>query len=226
MVKKFHCFQSERIYKEANHACIGISPFNSYFSETTIRSLAYWADQNFKSFSIFIPDKPTVYTLNALGYSIEKSIKQSNKQCRYLKNKIKKALLALEKTSVEIEAIILDGDKLETNSQFQSTYEEIVWNFENDPHFRTDCLEASKWVLETKIKDKRQLTESALQTAVKYFLYEIPIFINTANIVQKESSLFCYHQAPNFLKKMYECRFNLKPESNQGFAELFEFKAN
>lgn len=226
MVKKFHCFQSERIYNEANHACLGISPFNSYFSESTIKNLAQWADQNFKSFSIFIPDKPTVYTLNALGYSLEKSIKQSNKQCRYLKNKIKKALLAIEKTQEEIETIILDGEKLDNNLQFQNTYNKIVWNFENDAVFRADCLEASKWVLSTRAKDKNQLTEGALQTAVKYFLYEIPIFIDSANIVNQESSLFCYHQAPNFLKKMYECGFDLKPESNQGFAELFEFKMN
>lgn len=226
MVKKFHCYQSERIYNEANHACLGISPFNSYFSESTIKNLANWADQNFDSFSIFIPDKPTVYTLNALGYSIQKSIKQSNKQCRYLKNKIKKALLSIEKTEEEINAIILDGEKLENNKRFQNMYDKIVWNFENDSTFRSDCLEASKWVLETKIKDDSQLTEEALQTAVKYFLYEIPIFIDTANIVNKESSLFCYHQAPSFLKKMYECGFNLKPQSNQGFAELFEFKLN
>lgn len=226
MIKKFHCCQSERIYNEANHACLGISPFNSYFSESTIKNLADWADKNFDSFNIFIPDKPTVYTLNALGYSIEKSVKQSNKQCRYLKNKIKRALQSIGKSEDEVEAIILDGEKLDNNERFRSSYDKIIWNFENDSFFRANCMEASKWVLEAKVRDSSQLTENALQTAVKYFLYEIPIFIDAANIIGKDSSLFCYHQAPSFLEKMYECEFDLKPQPNQGFAELYEIMVN
>jgi cyclo(L-tyrosyl-L-tyrosyl) synthase len=222
MIRKLHCSQSNRIYREANHACLGISPFNSYFSMTTIENLAHWADTNFNAFSIFIPDKPTVYTLNALGYSLEKSAKESNKQCRYLKNKIRKALYTIGKTDHEIEAIILDGAKLDENARFQYMHRQILWNFENDATFRADCLEASKWVLASKAKHETQLTEAALLTAVKYFLYEIPIFIDTANIVGENSSLFCYHQVPSFLEKMYRCGFNLKPQCNQGFAELQE----
>ena len=226
MIKKFHCYQSEKVYNEGNHACLGISPFNSYFKEQTIKNLAYWASENFVSFSIFIPDKPTIYTLNALGYSLEKAMKESNKQSRYLKNQIKRALLSIGKQYDELDSILLDAEKLDKNEQFLKTYKTIIWYFENDPAFRESCLDASKWVLQAKMKTGFQLTEKALHTAVKYFLYEVPIFIDTANIIGKDSSLFCYHQAPLFLQKMYSCGFNLKPRSNQGFAELHQIVTN
>lgn len=226
MIKKFYCHRSERIYKEANHTCLGISPFNSYFSESTIRSLAAWADNNFDSFTVFVPDKPTVYTLEAIGYSIEKSKKQSKKQCKYLKNKIKKALFSVGKKDEEIEEMILDGKKLNNNARFRSTYDKVLWHYNNDSTFQSSCLEASKWALKSKVKDESQLTIQAMQIAVKYFLYEIPIFIDAANIIGKKSSLFCYHQTPLFLEKMYERKFHLKPEVNQGFAELHEVALN
>lgn len=219
MIKKLYHHQSEKIYTEANHACIGIRLFNSYFTESIIKKLIYWGNENFTFFNIFIPDRPTVYALNAMGYSMEKSISRTEKQYKYVKNKVRKALLSLGKNQQEIDAIILDGSKLEKNTNFQTTYEEVVWHFENDISFRLHCLEASKWVLQEKIREI-DLTEEMLYIAVKYFLYEIPVFINAANIVGQDSSLFCYHQIPSFLQKIYEYQFKLKPQDNQGFAEL------
>lgn len=74
------------------HICFGISPFNSYFSESRIESLARWGSQHFRSMHFFVPDGPTVYTLEALGYDSEKAAWKARRQCQYLHNKITKAL--------------------------------------------------------------------------------------------------------------------------------------
>lgn len=50
------------------HAVIGVSPFNSYFSEGNIASLIAWAKANFRAFHIYLPDGPSQFTLEALGY--------------------------------------------------------------------------------------------------------------------------------------------------------------
>ncbi|MBY0580996.1 MAG: tRNA-dependent cyclodipeptide synthase [Rickettsiales bacterium] len=47
---------------EKSHCILGISPFNSFFSEENITTLINWANTQFRSFQIFIPDKISYYT--------------------------------------------------------------------------------------------------------------------------------------------------------------------
>lgn len=63
---------SRKIFEKKNHACLGISPFNSCFSEERIGTLAEWAMKEFETFHLFVPDIPSAFTLEALGYSQEK----------------------------------------------------------------------------------------------------------------------------------------------------------
>ncbi|OZH53372.1 hypothetical protein AFK68_18095 [Hydrocoleum sp. CS-953] len=55
------------LYERGEHAVLGISPFNSFFSEKNIATLSNWAMNNFKSFNLFIPDEPYVYTVMVFG---------------------------------------------------------------------------------------------------------------------------------------------------------------
>lgn len=78
----------ESIYADKEHVCFGISPFNSYFSETKIRDLAMWGRSNFKAMHFFMPDVPAAYTLEAIGYSSEKAEWKARRQAQGLRNKI------------------------------------------------------------------------------------------------------------------------------------------
>ena len=44
-----------------SHCILGISPFNSFFSEENITALLNWANIQFRSFQIFIPDQISYY---------------------------------------------------------------------------------------------------------------------------------------------------------------------
>src|ERR1700688_333964 len=89
---------SKSIYKQRSHVLIGVSPFNSYFSEKNITTIIQWAKRNFKLVNIFIPDDMSIYTLKAIGYSQEKAEFKTRRQDIYLKNKVFRALknLSLE----------------------------------------------------------------------------------------------------------------------------------
>lgn len=216
-VERFLSTNSERVIEKVEHACIGVSPFNSYFSENTLFILASWAKFNFKSFSIFIPDEPAVYTMMALGYSERESIKKVKKQNRYLRNKVARALMLTGISMNEIDNYILNWKELTSRSIFNEIHNEINEAFEWDSDFRKACIEASRWVLENKM-DPTQITEAQLEIAVKYFLAECPLFVNTAAIVGAESSVFCYHQSPPFLVDLYESKLSVKPAMNQSYA--------
>lgn len=70
---------SEEIYLKKEHALIGISPFNSYFTVETMAKLLNWAFSTFDKVDIIIPDKISFYSLLGFGYSEETALKRSIK---------------------------------------------------------------------------------------------------------------------------------------------------
>lgn len=206
-----------QVFERREHCCFGISPFNSYFSEERIRELALWGRCEFKSMHFFVPDVPAVYTLEAQGYARDKAEWKARKQAQYLKNKIRRALGALSITDQEVSEMILDWERLASIPRYNALLREITDLFENDEGFRMKCLSASRWVLMHKVSDGNQFSDYALRTAVKYFLSEIPLFADTAGIVGKDASVFCYHQRVEFLEFLYARKLSFKPQTNQGF---------
>ncbi|MER5918498.1 tRNA-dependent cyclodipeptide synthase, partial [Streptomyces sp. NPDC001982] len=79
----------------AEHACFGISPFNSYFSTARVRELAAWGLARFERVDFFVPDAPSAFTLEALGYTPEKAAWKARRQGQYIRNKIVTALKSL-----------------------------------------------------------------------------------------------------------------------------------
>jgi cyclo(L-tyrosyl-L-tyrosyl) synthase len=210
----------ERNFDRREHCCFGISPFNSYFSEERIRELARWGRREFKSMHFFVPDLPAVYTLQAQGYALDKAEWKARRQAQYLKNKIRRALESISISNEEISEMILDWERLIASPSYTSLLNEVTELFETDPAFQTKCLEASRWVMNQKISDESELTDEVLRLAVKYFLCEIPLFADTAGIIEKNTSVFCYHQRVEFLEEFYRGALSYKPQLRQGFIVL------
>ncbi len=207
-------------YNSRSHICFGISPFNSYFSEARIQSLCEWGLKNFASMHLFVPDVPSAYTMEALGYSSEKSAWKARRQSNYLHNKIFRVLKGLGVTGDAAFQMVLDWEKLSANPQYQYHLNEVHELFEIDADFKSICLEASRWVMERKIENIDLLSEQALALAVKYFLTEIPLFANTPDILGIESSVFCYHQVIPFLENLYQGKMAKKVSPAQGYVQL------
>jgi len=202
------------------HAVFGISPFNSYFSEAQITNIAHWGYLNFKSIHLFMPDIPSAYTLEALGYSPQKAEKKARRQANYLRNKMIRALENIGISETQTVEIILDWKKLETNPYYQSVYKKCINLFETDTEFHRGCLESSKWVLHKRVDNGEVIPEATLNIAVKYFLAEMPLFIDSVGILNKKASVFCYHQCPEFLRTLYEKRYQNLVKPYQGFIQL------
>ena len=209
-----------RNYDNRTHICFGISPFNSYFSEARIHSLCEWGLQNFSSMHLFVPDVPSAYTMEALGYSPEKSAWKAKRQANYLHNKIFRVLKNLGVTGDHAYHMVLDWEKLSVNSRYQYHLREVHELFEIDADFKRVCLESSRWVMERKIENMDLLNDQALALAVKYFLTEIPLFANTPEILGIESSVFCYHQVIPFLENLYQGKMAKKVSPAQGYIQL------
>ncbi|MGW8437922.1 tRNA-dependent cyclodipeptide synthase [Nocardiopsis sp. NPDC055879] len=197
------------------HACLGISPFNGYFTRERIRDLAGWALKRFSAVHLYMPDGPTAATLEALGYPPDRAASKARAQCRYLRNKM---LRALEDLGVpDPERLILDSAALADNTRYQKLLGEVHSLFNGDPGFRHACLDATRWVLESRIA-LDQMTEARLRTAVPYLLAELPLFSHTPDIIGKAASVFCYHRPPWFVDDLFHRRLAWRPLPQQGFA--------
>ncbi|WP_444909642.1 tRNA-dependent cyclodipeptide synthase [Microbulbifer sp. TRSA005] len=197
MKVEFATSRSQEIYEMADLAVIGISPFNSYFSEGQIARLAKWAQSHFKRVMFFIPDNAAEYTQIALGYEEEKARKRARRQCHYLHNKVYRA-----SGSCAIDSELVDSEWLKQSELYSRWLYQFEQEFHLNDGFREGCLEASRWVLEHHLAEE-EVTVEMVSIAVRYLLAELPVILHSADIVGTDSSCFCYHSCPRYLDDLF-----------------------
>ena len=179
------------VVNKGETAIIGISPFNSYFSEENIKFLCHWADTSFQDFYLFIPDVPSKYTLMAMAYDENKAEKKAKKQGRWYNNKARKALETLGYSDEKI----LNWNTLDKIDRFHFHLKKYKNMFNTNSYFRENCLRAANWVL----KGKTEITSEKLEIAAEYFLAELPLIFNSNEITNSSNTSFCYHSCPDFV---------------------------
>ena len=204
------------LVERAEHACFGISPFNGYFSTARIRELAAWGLTRFERVDFFVPDAPSAFTLEALGYAPERAAWKARRQGQYTRNKIVTALEPLG--VVDAGARVLGWAELEANVEFVRLHERELRRYGQEAAFRDMCREATGWVLAGKFPPGRAPEADQVERAVRYFLAELPLFLDTPSIVGAEASVFCYHRPPEVLRRLYGGELNWRPAGGQGFA--------
>lgn len=205
-----------RILPDVSDVCIGVSPFNSYFSTERLTGLAAWGFENFSNCHFFIPDELAAYTLEAVGYPAGRAKQKARRQGNYVYNKVRTALKAVS-AGVDADSLILDMKTLRANDVYCELLADIQDRFESDPSFRDACLDASHWVLDRKLPEGEQPNDDQLISAVRYFLGELPLFAGSGRIVGHETSMFVYHQRVDFLEKFFNRELSMRPHDGQGF---------
>jgi len=204
------------VVERGEHACFGISPFNSYFSTERIRDLAAWGLARFERVDFFVPDAPSAFTFEALGYEPEKAAWKARRQGQYTRNRISTALGSLG--VAEDGARVLGWAELVGNAAFGRLHEDGLRRYAEDAQFRDACREASGWVLAGKLPAGQRPDAEQVEQAVRYFLAELPLFLDTPSIVDAGISVFCYHQPPDVLRRLYAGELGRRPAAGQGFA--------
>ncbi|GGK20275.1 cyclo(L-leucyl-L-leucyl) synthase [Pilimelia terevasa] len=203
------------VLRHNEHVCIGVSPFNSYFSPERLASLAKWAYGTFASFHFFVPDEITSYTFEALGYPASRARQKAHRQARYTHNKIHAALAALSVPNPGDH--VLGMAQLNANPRYVELYDRVNELFVESEAFRDACLDATRWVLDGKLADGCPATPEQLNLGVRYFLAELPLFAGSGYVVGARHSLFAYHQRVRFLERFFNRELEWAPRSGQGF---------
>ncbi|MFI0372259.1 tRNA-dependent cyclodipeptide synthase [Actinomadura sp. 1N219] len=209
--------------RNSDHVCIGVSPFNSYFSAERLTSLARWATAAFADFHFFVPDEITAYTFEALGYSPGRARQKAHRQSRYTHNKIRSALTSLSVPNPDER--VLSMVRLHANRRYQELFDEALVLYTESEAFRDACLEATRWVVEPKLPDGQAASLDQLRLGVRYFLAELPLFAGSGYIVGASNSMFAYHQRVRFLERFFDRELEWRPRDGQGFLVVREAAA-
>jgi cyclo(L-tyrosyl-L-tyrosyl) synthase len=207
-----HCV---KILEKREHACIGISPFNSYFSEEVISKLINWGNTQFKDFHLFVPDILPYFNFLALGYSHEKAQIKCKRQWTYLRNKIRRAFTKCALSNADEK--IITASAIKDNPEYQKIYNKLLQYYQDDQDFKIYCLKATSEMLK---KYSSQITTEMLNTSVKYILSEMPFYLDTPRILCKTSSIFVYHESIEIFIDLYKNRRHELVANNQGHVIL------
>jgi len=206
------------LFATRSHVVLGISPFNSHFSEERISALIHWAQSEFGAFHLYIPDEPSRFTLEAVGYSPDRARKKARRQARWLFNKVRRALQSNGFPEPAFDSLVLRSENLAGNEAYRDLLGQAETQLWSKVWFREGCLKTSNWVLSNLVADETDAScPDRLTLAARYFQAELPLFMNSAAITGMPRSVFAYHQCPQFLRQILAEHRGEVINSEQGF---------
>lgn len=205
---------------ERFHVVVGTSPFNSYYSESRLGELLAWANEHFDLVGVFVPDTPTVWTLEAGGYSPGEALHKTRRQVRYLNNKISRARAAVGSTDNRVE--LLPWSLVAQRDGYAAAEGQCRTAFTTDREFHKECLAATDEVLENRRRDGHQLSDLDRLRAVNYLMAELPLILFGPELFGVPTSTFIYHRSLRLLERLFSGEFSIGPGSGQHFVVAHE----
>ncbi|MBU7598279.1 tRNA-dependent cyclodipeptide synthase [Streptomyces sp. P38-E01] len=213
------------IHRRGRHVLLGVSPFNSRFSDAYIARLVRWAHAAFARVDVLLAGERTAaLQLEALGTPEGKARYKARRAIRRNRRSVEEALVRLNVRSGEI------GVHQISDFEEQSAYRRFLalatTAYERDPAFRGACLEmAAKAVLgrlRTVHGRTTPVTAAQAEHAAPYVLAELPFFLHTPALLGVEESLLAYHQRWELGERIFAGSFTLTAGPHQGYLTVTE----
>ncbi|MES5819568.1 tRNA-dependent cyclodipeptide synthase [Streptomyces sp. RG80] len=205
-----HC---EVIRAAGDHAVIGVSPGNSYFSARRVLDLARWSVALFERVDFVYTDLHVAEMYEASGYPADDARRKAVKNLRGVRAKVLGAVQAVDPGGTRLRAHAMS--ELRARSAYRDLHEHLTARLGTDEEFRTTCEQLVGTFLSGKIED---VTEAQREVCLAYVCAEAPLFLDTPAILGVPSSLNCYHQLLPMAELLYAPGAGLRASRNQGHA--------
>lgn len=204
------------IHGRRKHVLLGVSPFNSGFSDAYVARLVWWAHTTFESFDILLAgEKAAALQLEAMGTPEGKARYKARRALRRNRRAAEAALGRLGDAAQG--AHVLQVSDFERNPVYERVRAVATTAFDSDPAFRSACLDmAAKAVLDrlrTVHGSSAPITTEQAEHAATYILAELPFFLQTPSLLDVEESLLAYHQPWELGEQIFARAFSLTASS-------------
>ncbi|WP_199563587.1 MULTISPECIES: tRNA-dependent cyclodipeptide synthase [unclassified Streptomyces] len=212
------------IYSRKRHVLIGISPFNSRFSDEYVTRLIRWAAATFESFDVLLAGDESALQLEAIGTPEGKARYKARRAVRRNRRSVDEALRQLGPTPPDTRVVsISDFADDPTYRKFKAAGEEA---FRADTAFRSSCLEMAQKAILGRLRtvhgSTEPVSESQAAHAAEYVLAELPFFLETPTVLGVEESLLAYHQPWKLGEQIFAGRFSIAAHPAQGYLTVTE----
>lgn len=208
-----HC---QVIRAEGDHAVIGVSPGNSYFSARRVVDLARWGLAEFRQVDLVYTDLHVGEMYEALGYPTDDARRKAIKNLRGVRAKVTNAVRDIEDHGGRLRSHAMSD--FAGNPAYRQIHRGLMELLENDPEFRATCDALVDAFLSAKILDGGAGTPQQREVCLQYVCAEAPLFLDTPAILGVPSSLNCYHQLLPMAELLYSRGSGLRASRNQGHA--------
>ncbi|MCF2532883.1 tRNA-dependent cyclodipeptide synthase [Yinghuangia soli] len=204
------------IRAEGDHAVIGISPGNSYFSAQRILDLARWGLAEFDRVDLVYTDLHVAEMYEALGYGSDDARRKAVKNLRGVRAKVTAAVETSGGGSGRLRGHAM-SDFTEIPA-YRAIHHHLKELLADDEDFRRTCDALVDSFLTAKVLDGRAGTARQREVCLEYVCAEAPLFLDTPAILKVPSSLNCYHQLLPMAELLYSRGSGLRASRNQGHA--------
>ncbi len=204
------------IQAEGDHAVIGVSPGNSYFSAQRLVDLARWGVRHFDRVDFVYTDLHVAEMYETFGYSPDDARRKAVKNLRGVRAKVTGAVEAVDAGGGRLRAHAMSD--LTGRPAYRRIHDHLRTLLDTDPEFSDTCRALVDAFLSAKVLDGRSGTERQRAVCLRYVCAEAPLFLDTPAILDVPSSLNCYHQLLPMAELLYSRGSGLRASRNQGHA--------
>ncbi|MFI7224259.1 tRNA-dependent cyclodipeptide synthase [Nonomuraea angiospora] len=190
------------------HAVIGVSALNGYFTPHTIRHLLGWATRTFARVHVLVPGVELAGTLVARGFPAARAGAKARAAANNTRNRVIRALDALDPP----DATVFDWNELAADPAYEGARTGLERLFATDPVFRQHCMDAIR-----PIVGAPELSREQAESALPFLLAELPFVIDSPSILGTGSSVFCYPRPMPMVDLLYAGLLPVRPAPAQGF---------
>ena len=211
------------ILQRREHVLVGISLFNSRFSDSYIEKLVVWATRQFHRFDVVLPgDTETAWLLEAAGAAPAGAAREAR---RALGRKIKSIHSAFHLAGVATGAArILRFADFEDNPRYRALRTAAEQLYRQEGEFREACRQMARQAIRGRLQalalDGADFGEDQVQTAVRFVFAELPFFIDTPALLEVPESLVAYHRPWPLADCLFSGRLPLAIGPRQGIVVL------
>lgn len=211
------------ILQRREHVLIGISLFNSQFTDSYIEKLVLWASRQFLRFDILLPgEEETAWLLEAAGTAPAGAAREAR---RALGRKIKSVHSAFHLASVAPGAgRLFRFSDFREHPRYRALRDQAEQLYREGGEFQEVCRQLARQGLAGRLKatglEGAGITDAQLQIAVPFVFAEVPFLVDTPALLGVPESVVAYHRPWPLATCLCSGRFPLAAGPGQGFVVL------
>ncbi|GGW87054.1 hypothetical protein GCM10010341_04310 [Streptomyces noursei] len=183
--------RSRMIRQRGEHALIGISAGNSYFSQKNTVMLLQWAGQRFERTDVVYVDTHIDEMLIADGRSAQEAERSVKRTLKDLRRRLRRSLESVGDHAERFRVRSLS--ELQETPEYRAVRERTDRAFEEDAEFATACEDMVRAVVMNRPGDGVGISAEHLRAGLNYVLAEAPLFADSPGVFSVPSSVLCYH---------------------------------